>query len=209
MEFEHNHVKSIYENIATNFSDKRFSSWGWIENFINIFPKNAKILDVGCGNGRNMKNPNYIFYGIDNCSNFIELAKQISPNVFLSEMTNLPFPDNYFDAIISIASFHHLSNNERRIECLKEMSRVLKPNGKLLLSIWSKNQSHNKKLDNKFEHGINMVPWKDNKGNVIGNRYYYIFKIDEIYNLIYQFFNIDYHEWIHGNEIFILENLKT
>ncbi len=205
MDFEHNYVKSIYENIATNFSDKRYSSWDWIDNFINIYPKKSKILDIGCGNGRNMKNINYIFYGVDNCSNFIELAKQVTPNVFLCEMTNLPFPDNYFDAIISIASFHHLSTIERRNECLKEMKRVLKPNGKILLSIWSKNQSHNKKLDNKFEYGINMVPWKDNKGNVMGNRYYYIFQIEEIYALLNKYFNIDCHEWIHGNEIFILQ----
>ena len=204
MEFEYTHVKSIYENIANNFSDKRYNSWYWIDNFINLTPKGSKILDIGCGNGRNMKNSNYDFYGIDNCSNFVELAKKVSPNVFLCEMTNLPFPDNYFDAIISIASFHHLSNNIRRTECLKEMSRVLKPNGKILLSIWSKNQSHNKKLDNKFNYGTNMVPFKDNKGNIIGNRFYYIFQLDEIYNLIQTFFKIESHNWIHGNEVFIL-----
>jgi ubiquinone/menaquinone biosynthesis C-methylase UbiE len=204
MEFEYNNVKSIYENIAANFSDKRYNSWDWIDNFISIFPKKSTILDIGCGNGRNMKNTNYDFYGIDNCKKFIELAKEVSPNVYLSDMTKLPFSDNFFDAIISIASFHHLSNNERRMECLKEMKRVLKPKGQILLSIWSINQSHNKKLNNKFEYGDNIVPFKDNRGNVIGNRYYYIFQIDEIYNLIQTFFNIDSHDWIHGNEVFIL-----
>ncbi len=203
-EFENNNVKNIYEIIANNFSDKRYNSWDWIDNFISIFPKNSTILDIGCGNGRNMKNNNYNFYGVDNCDNFVKMAKEITPNVFLSDMTKLPFPDNYFDAIISIASFHHLSNINRRNECLKEMHRVLKPNGKILLSIWSINQSHNKKLDNKFTYGINMVPFKDNKGNIIGNRYYYIFKLDEIYNLIQEYFNIHSHDWIHGNEIFIL-----
>jgi ubiquinone/menaquinone biosynthesis C-methylase UbiE len=206
MEFENTHVKTIYENIANNFSDKRYNSWDWIDNFIDSNLIGSYILDIGCGNGRNMKNLNYNFYGVDNCSNFIELAKQVSSNVFLSDMTKLEFHDDFFDAIISIASFHHLSNNERRIDCLKEMKRVLKPNGKILLSIWSINQSHNKKLDNKFNYGINMVPFKDNKGNIIGNRYYYIFQIDEITELLSQFFNIEKHEWIHGNEIFILNN---
>lgn len=204
MEFEYTNVKNIYENIANNFSDKRYSSWDWIDNFISIFPKDSIILDIGCGNGRNMKNKDYNFYGIDNCDNFVKLAKEITPNVYLSDMTNLPFNDNFFDSIISIASFHHLSNETRRIECLKEMHRVLKPNGKILLSIWSINQSHNKKLDNKFKYGDNMVPFKDNKGNIIGNRYYYIFNNNEIYNLLTQFFTIDCHNWIHGNEIFIL-----
>jgi ubiquinone/menaquinone biosynthesis C-methylase UbiE len=198
------HVKNIYENIANNFSDKRYTSWDWIENFISFFPLKSMILDIGCGNGRNMKNTNYEFYGIDNCESFIKMAKEITPNVYLSDMTKLPFSDNYFDAIISIASFHHLSNINRRIECIKEMHRVLKPNGKILLSVWSINQSHNKKLDNKFKYGDNIVPFKDNRGNIIGNRYYYIFQLEEIYNIIQPFFNIDSHDWIHGNEIFIL-----
>jgi ubiquinone/menaquinone biosynthesis C-methylase UbiE len=202
--FEKKNVTNIYESIANNFSDKRYNSWDWIENFINIFPTKSKILDIGCGNGRNMKNNDYNFYGIDNCQNFVKLAKEVSPNVYLSDMTTLPFSDNFFDSIISIASFHHLSNIVRRNECLKEMHRVLKPNGKILLSIWSINQSHNKKLDNKFKYGTNMVPFKDNKGNIIGNRYYYIFQLDEIYNLIQTFFKIDSHDWIHGNEVFIL-----
>jgi ubiquinone/menaquinone biosynthesis C-methylase UbiE len=206
MDLENTHVKQIYENIANEFSDKRYNSWPWVENFISSIPKNSTILDIGCGNGRNMRNKDYIFYGVDNCENFIKLAKIVTSNVFLLDMTKLPFPDNYFDAIISIASFHHLSNNIRRNECLKEMKRVLKPNGKILLSIWSLNQSHNKKLDNKFIYGSNIVPWKDIKRNIIGNRYYYIFKIDEITDLIKQFFNIDSHNWIYGNEIFILNN---
>jgi ubiquinone/menaquinone biosynthesis C-methylase UbiE len=207
MEFEHTNVKNIYENIANSFSDTRYTSWKWIDDFITSFQSNSIILDIGCGNGRNMTNKNYNFYGLDNCNKFIELSKKITPNVVLSEMTNLPFQDNNFDAIISIASFHHLSTINRRLECLKEMHRVLKLNGKILLSIWSINQSHNKKLNNKFVYGSNIVPWKDNKGNIIGNRYYYIFQIDEIYNLINNFFHIENHSWDHGNEIFILKKL--
>ena len=202
MEFENSNVRLIYENIAESFSDKRYNTWDWIDNFIKNINYNSNILDIGCGNGRNMKYPNYNFYGVDNCSKFVELAKNISPNVYLSDMTNLPFKNNYFDAIISIASFHHLSTIERRMKCLEEMNRVLKPGGKILLSIWSINQSHNNKLQ--FKYGDNIVPFKNNKKEIIGNRYYYIFQIDEIYNLLSEYFNIDSHDWIHGNEVFIL-----
>ena len=114
MEFEQNHVKSVYEKIASDFSETRYNQWNWIEEFINSFPINSKILDIGCGNGRNMKNTNYDFYGVDNCEKFVEMSKKITPNVYLSDMTKLPFPDNYFDGIISIASFHHLSTIIRR-----------------------------------------------------------------------------------------------
>jgi ubiquinone/menaquinone biosynthesis C-methylase UbiE len=207
MEFEHINVKNVYENIANSFSDTRHAPWKWIDDFITSYQYNSNILDIGCGNGRNMINKNYNFYGLDNCNKFVELSKIITPNVVLSEMTSLPFQDNYFDAIISIASFHHLSTIDRRNECLKEMYRVLKPNCKILLSVWSINQSHNKKLNNKFVYGSNIIPWKDNKGNIMGNRYYYIFQINEIYNIINKYFQIDNHSWDHGNEILILKKL--
>ena len=32
---EINNVKNIYDNIATDFSDKRFETWEWIKTFLN------------------------------------------------------------------------------------------------------------------------------------------------------------------------------
>ena len=150
MEFEINNVKNIYENIANNFSEKRMTKWDWIDSFIYSFQKHATLLDLGCGSGRNMEYPNYNFYGIDNCINFINIAKNKNLNVLLSDMINIPFNNNTFDGIMLIASFHHLSTIERRHDCLKELKRTLNINGKILLSIWSINQSHNKRFDNKF-----------------------------------------------------------
>jgi SAM-dependent methyltransferase len=206
MEFEVTNVKNIYENIANEFSDKRMTKWDWIDTFIYSFPIHSTLLDLGCGSGRNMEYKNYNFYGIDNCNNFINIAKNKNLNVILSDMTQIPFNNNMFDGIISIASFHHLSTNERRHQCLQELKRKLNVTGKILLSIWSIDQSHNKRLNNKFTYGDNIVPFKDNKGNIKGNRYYYIFKLDEIKELLSTYFKIINHEWIHGNEVFILSN---
>ena len=206
MEFEVTNVKNIYENIANEFSDKRMTKWNWIDDFIYSLSQESTLLDVGCGSGRNMEYKNYNFYGIDNCNNFINIAKNKNLNVILSDMTQIPFNNTMFDGIISIASFHHLSTNERRHQCLQELKRILKINGKILLSIWSINQSHNKRLNNKFTYGDNIVPFKDNKGTIKGNRYYYIFKLDEIKELLSTYFKIINHEWIHGNEVFILSN---
>ena len=153
---EQKYVNNVYENIAKQFSDKRTTKWSWIDDFIYSKPKNTNILDIGCGNGRNMEYEDYNFTGVDNCYNFTKICKDKKLNVILSDMTTLPFEDNTFDYIISIASFHHLSNNERREQALKEMKRVLKPNGEILLSVWSIDQSHNKKLT--FTYGDNFVP---------------------------------------------------
>ena len=195
---------NTYNNIALKFSDKRRNKWYWIDDYILSLDKSLKILDIGCGNGRNMEYDDYDFYGIDNCKNFISICKDKKLNVKLSDMTNIIYEDNCFDSIISIASFHHLSTRERRLKALAEMKRVLKQTGSVLLSIWSKNQSHNKKLN--FNYGDNYVPWKSKDGIVISNRYYYIFEIMEIKELLLQYFKIDKHFWCHGNDIFILHN---
>ena len=117
-------------------------------------------------------------------------------------MTNIPLQSNTFDAIICIASFHHLSNYELRLQSLKEMKRLIKPNRNILLSVWSINQpKKTKKIFNSY--GDTFVTY--NKFGTIYERYYYIFKIDEIKNL---FKNIGlilkHHFYDCGNEIFIL-----
>ncbi len=206
MEFETTNVKNIYEIIANDFSDKRMTKWDWIDRFIYSFPEQSVLLDLGCGSGRNMEYNNYNFIGVDNCVNFINIAKQKHLNVLLSDITQLPFNNNTFDGIIAIASFHHLSSDERRNKCLEELKRILKTNGQILLSVWSINQTHNKRLNNKFTYGNNIVPFKNNKGESKGDRYYYIFKLDELYGLLNKYFKIISHNWIHGNEVFILEN---
>lgn len=191
-----------YNNIAEKFSNKRLNNWCWIDSFINSLPLNSTVLDIGCGNGRNMNYKNFNFIGIDNCPNFISICKEKNKKVILSDMMNIPLKDQTADAILLIASFHHLSNVERRMNTLKEIKRLLKKNGKILLSIWSKNQNHNNKL--KFNYGDNYIPWKNSDGTVKSLRYYYIFKINEITDLLSKFFKISNYYWIHGNEVFEL-----
>ena len=90
------------------------------------------------------------------------------------------------------------------------MKRVLKINGKILLSIWSINQPN--KIKRKFYHyGDTIVNWntnrKDNKNNfIIIPRYYYIFELNEIKNLLKQHFTITNYFWDTGNEIFELKH---
>ena len=196
---EKNYVKNVYDNIAPHFSGKRIYTWKWILNFINSLQTNSIIYDIGCGNGRNMNFKEHTFIGIDNCKKFVEICKNNGYLVLESSMLQINLPDNSADAILSIASFHHLSTKDNRIKALNEMKRLLKNNGKILLSVWSINQpSKTRIIFNKF--GDNMVKW--DKSHL---RYYYIFQLIE---LIYLFQNVgliilDYN-YECGNEVFIL-----
>ena len=206
---EQNNVHKVYSAIAYHFSDTRFNQWQWITNFINVTATPYKrILDIGCGNGRNMEGYDKTqVFGIDTCAEFVEICKERGYNVLVANMCHIPFPDNYFDHLLCIASFHHLSTEQRRVGALREMHRVLKPGGTMLLSVWSIRQPVNSKHQfTKF--GDTMVSW--NKFGETYERYYYIIEDEELYKLFGESgLKILSHTWDYGNEIFIIKKDTT
>ena len=74
--FENENVHSVYNKIAKHFDTTRIIIWPKVQEYINSFKKNSIILDVGCGNGKNMvhrKDCSYI--GVDICENFLKQTK--------------------------------------------------------------------------------------------------------------------------------------
>lgn len=201
---EQKNVVEVYNKIGHEFSNTRASvKWPWITDFIESLPKKSSILDVGCGNGRNMKYDDYHFYGVDNSKTFIEICKEQNLNVVEGSMMMLPFSKESFDHMINIAAFHHLSTEIRRQRAVEEMYRVLKPGGKILISVWSIHQPE--KTKRKFtSYGDTLVPWKSNEQTY--ERYYYIFKINELKELFEKVgFTTLSHKWDYGNEIFVFQ----
>jgi ubiquinone/menaquinone biosynthesis C-methylase UbiE len=200
-------VTNVYDTIAEHFNDKRQARWYWIDDFIETTKKGDHVLDIGCGGGRNMKYSERAFKGIDSSTKFVELCLSQGLDVILGSMISLPFYDSAFDHLISIASFHHLSTEESRLKCLGEMYRILKPGGRVLLSVWSKNQQVGSKRQ--FTYGDNYVPWITTQLYGSGQtyqRYYYIFDLDELKRLVTQSgFNIVNVSWDYGNEVLILQ----
>ena len=191
---EHKLVKDSYNKISNEFKCTRVYTWLWTDNFINNLQSNCNVLDIGSGTGRNLMYKNVNIIGVDIS---IEQLKNSEGENVNGDMTSLPFRIESFDNIVSIASFHHLSTEERRHFALYEMKRILKKGGKILLSVWSFIQP--KKTRRQFEkHGDTIVKWREIP------RYYYIFEINELKTLICKYFTILNHSWDCGNEIFIL-----
>lgn len=201
--FEDAYVRSIYNKIASHFSDTRSYKWSWVTEFVTSFPKGSMIYDIGCGSGRNMEYDDYSFVGVDNCAEFLSICRSKKLNVVESNMTSLPFEDESTDGLMCIAAFHHLCHEERRLDALREMRRVIRDDGRILISVWSFVQPE--KTRRKFtDYGDTLVPWKKNDGAHY-NRYYYIFRIDEIEALFSEAgLHIEKHLWDTGNEVFIL-----
>lgn len=96
-------------------------------------PPKPKILDIGCGKGFLLYDflkviPDAEIYGIDISSYAIANSKEeIRDRLQVGSATALPWPDNYFDLVISITTLHNLHAYDLE-PALREMERVGKTN---------------------------------------------------------------------------------
>jgi 2-polyprenyl-3-methyl-5-hydroxy-6-metoxy-1,4-benzoquinol methylase len=108
---------------------KRFESYLHLYRY-NFASKNleGKILDIGCGAGYNLKNKNW--YGIDVDKNAVKLAK-ITGKAKYGSIFKIPFKNETFDGICCLEVVEHVKDKKKAI---KEIFRVLKYNGKVIVS---------------------------------------------------------------------------
>ena len=92
-------------------------------------PAKPKILDVGCGKGFLLYDflkvlPDAEIYGVDISEYAITNSKpEIRNRLKIGNATQLPWPDNYFDLVISITTLHNLHAYDLD-KALREMERV-------------------------------------------------------------------------------------
>lgn len=109
------------------------------------FEGKKRILDAGCGEGRNMPyfiHNGYDVYGIDTDPLAIRMLhmmhKSIPKDHFLEgQVERLPWKDDFFDSIICCAVLHFAPDKEAFYAMVGELSRVLAPNGILFIRMAS------------------------------------------------------------------------
>jgi tRNA (uracil-5-)-methyltransferase TRM9 len=134
-------TRENYNLIAKEFSTTRRDIWKELIFLFKDLKEGEKILDLGCGNGRwykVFKEKKVNYFGVDNSEKLIEIAKENFPDAkfFVGNALNLPFQDDFFDKVYSIALLHHIPSEDFRIKVLKEAKRVLRPGGILTLTCW-------------------------------------------------------------------------
>lgn len=174
MEHKEDSVKTVYEIIADEFDQTRHSVWRSVKKYLDSLESGSKILEIGCGNGKNMLyRKDLDFYGIDFVEKFIEIIHKKGLKGEVMDMREITFEENTFDHIIMIASYHHLETMDERVAVLNHIKRILKPNGTCLITVWSDNQPKDSRF--KFDKRDTQVKWVSRKTGEIFSRYYRIY----------------------------------
>lgn len=198
-------VSNFYSSNAEVFSKTRNFPWPTTKLFLDSLETNSSVLDIGCGNGRNIFYRNNIkMTGLELSKELCDIVKKRGGLVFNGNMINLPFKDSSFDYIICVAVYHHLDNNKDRKKSLEEMYRVLKDNGKIFIQVWAMEQPINSRR--KFTKRNTIVPWKNKDGTIL-DRYYHIYpkgELEKEINLLMPLFDIIDVIYEKGNWINIL-----
>lgn len=92
----------------------------------------GKVLDIGCGDGYIATHIKGDITGIDISKKLVEIARKRRIKAGVGNAEKLRFPNNSFDTIIILDTLEHLKNP---LKCLKEVKRVLKKRGTLLLTV--------------------------------------------------------------------------
>ncbi|MDP3970709.1 MAG: class I SAM-dependent methyltransferase [bacterium] len=205
-------VESDYNLIAPHFSQTRQHDWPEFQLLHKLVKPEDQVLDVGCGNGRLAEIIEKIkgyYTGLDVSKKLITEGKKLYPDIKLVQgsMLELPFANEEFNVTIAIASLQHIPSKKYRLQALQEMSRVTKPGGSLFMMNWNLYQpalpDYFTNVPNEFENGDAIVPWKNEQGEVLAERYYHGFTIPELNELL------DDASWKNADNFYSTNNEKT
>jgi ubiquinone/menaquinone biosynthesis C-methylase UbiE len=101
--------------------------------------KNKKILEVGCSTGNlarqiiDMDSNSY--YGVDISKEYINIATKSTPNgkFLLMDARKLDFHNEFFDIVMLSSVLHHMDDEVGK-NCFKEVHRVLKKDGVVIIA---------------------------------------------------------------------------
>jgi len=192
-----NNNENTWNAIAKSFDSTRFKPWKQCINFIDTLSKEDTVADIGCGNGRHIfpcSNHCKKVVGIDISRELLYIAqKKLKKNkirntsLIHSDSRNIPIKNHTLDAILYIASLHNIRGRLNRIQSLREIKRVLKRNGKALISVWSRWQDkYRKQFINKWiihrrssEFGDINIYWRQHGLDI--PRFYHLYSKREFH----------------------------
>jgi ubiquinone/menaquinone biosynthesis C-methylase UbiE len=136
--FEHRGWETVSQGYEQHFADLTNQSVNEVLNAAAV-EDGKQVLDVCCGPGviaagataRGAKT-----FGIDFSSSAVDIASTNVPDaeIYEGNAQSLPFSDNTFDAVVCGFGIIHVPDPQK---ALSEMYRVLKPAGRVAVSVWT------------------------------------------------------------------------
>jgi ubiquinone/menaquinone biosynthesis C-methylase UbiE len=192
-----NKTVNDYNRMAPYFSITRPHLSADLLELKQYTQKGDRVLDLGCGNGRLydlFKEIGSDYTGIDVSAKMIEIARAKFPDGNFKLQKNpseIKFQNHTFDEVYCLSVFHHIPSLELRLKLLKEIKRVLKPGGNLVMTVWNLQNRpklflellYNKIRNPFLDFGDLFIPFHDNTGKLIANRYHHSYSGKELVNL--------------------------
>ncbi len=187
-------MSQVYNNFSDTFSASRDGmAWPEVEYFLTQIDCCESILDVGCWNGRLLEQYQKQFWKIpdkylwvDSSEGMIVEAQKRYPDMqfVVADMQSLspPISESY-ENIIAIASFHHLSSLDARIQTAKGFYKLLPKGWKVYMTHWNLQSPLNaKKYQDSMIEGSENEFWSRDYSIKIGEhqRFYHSFSLEEL-----------------------------
>lgn len=181
---------ALHDGLAQEWEDKytrpRFKRRSdHFLSFVEALPLAGQFwLDAGCGTGflsRKLLERGCRIMGVDASQEMLNVARALADEQFqsrsllckVSSVDNLPLPDNVCDGVICSSVLEYLDEPQA---CLKEIARVLKPSGVLIISVpnrqsllrkalklthWISNRLFSKPCPYYIGFSVNEYTWAD------------------------------------------------
>lgn len=127
--------QSLPPHVVEHYLSKR-------TRFVLDYCPRGQVLDVGCGTGllaTRLAGAGYDVTGVDPSEGMLEVLRGRAPGIDSVQGSGaaLPFGDDTFDLVLSVAVMHHIADPDEVGRALAEMVRVAKPSGRIL--VWDHN----------------------------------------------------------------------
>jgi ubiquinone/menaquinone biosynthesis C-methylase UbiE len=120
-------MTNYYDEIAQGYEElhkeEQLKKIEIIKQILKI-KKTDKLLDVGCGTGLTTEPWNCKRYGIDPSKKILEKARQKDVIEYkLAPAENIPYPDKFFDAVVSITAIQNFDDIEKGLSEIKRVGK--------------------------------------------------------------------------------------